>query len=343
MIGLALLALAQSGGYKTTLVFDSPKESFGRPYVVANVLTDQNLVAGFYCESTGHHGETTLSKPFAWHKGKLIWLPLGKGEYGQVAAGNDQVLIGEILLSYDRVPAKWTPDPVAGWRKPKLTLLGKEGRAVAISKTGDIWVATQSGVSAVSKGGKRNYPVKQFDIVGVDGHGRVWGNSYRGIGFGGYRTRQAASRLEGKSIRKVSDLFVLTAINSGGAGAGDRQVYDSSPNSSYPALTGPAILTDGKVVPIPVPDSRFSRAGGINEHGDVIGYFNVGTNRKNPKAGESFHNVGFVYSKGKVHELPAPAIGVIGFSPTVINGNGAIVGSSDVRDGTRLYLMTPSR
>ena len=139
----AVLVGQNPTAYDTTLVLAMPTRGpASRTWIGGVTLTEDDTVAGFTCDSVGVHGETFFAKPFVWSKGKLSDLPLGKAEYGHVLAGNARLLVGDVMIDYKDHPATWSPDPQVGWAKARLTILPDlQGRAVAVTATGAVWVA----------------------------------------------------------------------------------------------------------------------------------------------------------------------------------------------------------
>jgi len=305
---------------------------------MATVLTDTNLVAGYYCDSTGHHGETDLAKPFVIQRGKIVWLPIGKGEYGQVLAGNDKALVGWIQPF--RTPVKWTPDAKLGWSKARLSIVAKgAGRAVAISEKGDILIASDTQVKRVGPSGTKTWPVKQVCPVEIDGRGAVWGYAYTGMMFGGSHTGLSVVQFADRSVKTVRAKFAPVDFNAIGDYCGDQMAMVTSENGMIlsPGFERgyPAVSIGGKVTRIPLADYQFGGARGINDKGQVVGYYYSKVNKTENRG----H--GFVFSGGKTQILPPPAIGVTHLEPSRINNKGVIVGSAEFQESHRLYLYTP--
>ncbi|MEQ1821110.1 MAG: hypothetical protein ABL949_01230 [Fimbriimonadaceae bacterium] len=341
MISSIALVLAQAGSYGSILVYETPKGKAGwdRGYATATVLNENEAVAGYACETVGNHGEAMFAKPFVWQSGTFRWLPLGKAEYGRVFAGNENTLVGEILIDYKTLPAKWTADPKVGWAKPTLTQLGSEGGyAIAISETGTIWIKHAEHITCLGASTTR-IKLEKFDIVGVDAKDRAWGNQYSSLGFASTRNGESAAYLEEGKLNALPYKVKARAVNSKGVLCGVE--VDTAVQSSWgPTERGPVIVADGKIISILLPKNRFSDVRDINDSRQVVGSFNVAESK--PKKGESeFHSVGFIYANGGIKLLSPPASDASDFSPLRINDRGTMVGVSTVQSRYRIYLRRP--
>lgn len=187
MVATVAAAALLAPAYKSVLVA-SQKPSFWRGVIACTVLTNKETVAGYICPSPGNHGETFNSQPYVWSKGKLTRLPLLKnGMYGKVLAGRDDLLVGSVSINYSDFPVQWTPDPVKGWAAAKVTRLSNnQGEGAALSSDGTVWVEKDSVLIAKIQGSKwKNCSYGQFDLKGIDNLGRIFGNKFSKVYFGG--------------------------------------------------------------------------------------------------------------------------------------------------------------
>lgn len=332
-----MLALASGAAYHTTLLYESPKSDYSwrRPYVEATVFTDDELVGGYYCEFTGNHGEKDLAKPFVRSAGKMHWLPLGQGEYGRVLAGNSKILVGVILVDAERIPVKWTPDPLKGWAKAKLFRVGmSEGTAVAIAHDGTILVEAKEKFLAFGPNKSLAFKRQGFEVIGIDSKNRVWGNQRINDWF---PFGQSATFMFGTAYNKVSDTFTLTGVNAKGEACGDGHTIASSERTGE--STGPVAFVGGSIKEIRLPRHNYSSTAAINDHGEVAGYYGLPLARKDPETGDVTRTIGFVWRNGVVEKLDPPDAKMTRFTPQRINRAGSVIVASNHPERVRLYLM----
>lgn len=258
---VALTLIASQPVYTSTLIFSQASDQLS-PYVRADVILDDGTVGGFYCESTGAHGETVLGKPFVCANGKTVWLRLEKGKYGHVYATDGSSMLGDVDIDSRNYPARWTPDPKKGWQAAKMALLSKApGSVVAGSKTG-FWVR-DGEINRLIEGSKeKELRLGPFMLRGVDAKERCFGLRYNGLGLGGMPMQAQPMVFDGKAwtrLPKTGGVPWLQAVNPAGVAIGFDEnravVWDHGIKRTLPSPT----------------ESRASYAWAINEAGDVVG------------------------------------------------------------------------
>ena len=328
---VALLFLAPlPPAYQATLICKVPAKYF-QSYVRCSVLTEQNLVAGFTCTSTGHHGETFMGKPFVWSKGKFVKLPLlPKAEYGHVYGGNDKVILGSVTIDYRPRPVKWGPDPKLGWHKPVVTQLStKEGFAANIGPDGAIWVVNDIAVvGKVSKGVWSDLSFGNFDLKGFDAKGNIYGNKWVAVHFGGKPADTTPGWFSGKTwntmpIKKTGPEYGMDSriesVNASGDAVGNCQ-------NQF------AIWQGGKVTLPLAGKYRWSFASDISSSGVALGYASVPDIQK---------SMAFLWENGKVTNLSNVVPGIELEMGHKVNSRGSVAVSGHVKNEAHLYLLTP--
>lgn len=189
LLSLAL-AKVQAPVYEATLVPGPPDY---RTLSEATVLEDGTVVANWYRWAAPGHGASWFTKPYRWDGKHSRALPLGKAEYGHVNYARGNWLVGDVQTEVGPRPAMWTPDPNLGWDKPILSVLDKDtGWAVWVSKTGKVWIASETAITSWDKGKIERTPVENFDLVAVSEDGKRYGNKYSYQSIGGSRMYQVA-------------------------------------------------------------------------------------------------------------------------------------------------------
>lgn len=307
--------------YDATLVLAMPTRGIGsRTWIGGVTLADEGTVAGNTCDSVGVHGETLFAKPFVWSRGVLHTLPLGKAQYGHVVAGNAKMLVGDVIIDYLDHPATWTPDPEAGWSKARLTVLPElEGRAMAVTDGGTVWVAGSDAVLRWERGKWSSFHFGQFYVEGLDARGRFYGNRFEGYGEGMSPLNTQASVRDGFEwvpLAPKTEISWLSAVNAGGTAVGrvgPRAVLWKG---------GATIYLFGSEVP-------WSEARAINGSGQVVGEF---------RTGDTLH--AYVWRSGRLQDLwTAHPDGLR--EAVAVSDAGTIVAKAEKDDQTRLYLLRP--
>lgn len=319
MIAAVLLFALPRAQYSAQFLASFTGDKYSRQWVSGIQILDTGEIAGFKCDFVGVHGEDFAGKPFVISQGKTIWLPLGKGEYGHVRAAGRNLLAGDVDIDSQNYPAQWTPDPSAGWAKAKLTLLSKEpGYTVAVSPDNTVWMQVGKRLTAAT-GGHHSLEVDRVDVMGIDNMGRIFGNSYKGLGEGMRRVGQQpvvyakgewtplpVGDEEWSVIRDVSSAGLAVGV------CGDRA----------------AVWRDGKLTLLPGSNSA---AVAVNSSGVVVGA---------AYGGASQPSRGVVWDGSTRIELPSvgPEQGEI--SAEAINRVGEIAMIWRGRSQSRLYLVT---
>lgn len=320
--------------YSAEIVFDAPAKDRWYQYATATVLTDRGTVAGFNCEFTGRHGETEFAKPFVREGDKLVWLPLGDGKYGRVFGGDDKALYGEIMVDYRQMPVAWVPDTKLGWALPHLNRIGTQpGSAFSADPDGRVWIrngdgAPDPGLRGIKAGRPINYK-GNFDPVGIDGKGVIWGNMFGGRS-GSFPSYDVVLRFDGKRVYELRDYARLTAVNRIGIAVGETW---SDKGGNYELFT-----TDGyKFTKISLPQNDLCEASDINDRGDIVGFY--GTFKRADSS-----RVPFVIRSGRRMVLDRPDSTLTDFRPLLIGNDGTIIAEGTRKDGgTRLYRLRPTR
>lgn len=299
-----------------------------RSAVSATVLTEENAVAGFYCDAIGPHGDTRSSRPFVWKGGKLSWLPLGKFKFGRVFGGRGSTLVGELRDDDDPVPAKWTADPRLGWAKARLTQLSSEPEyGTAVSSNGDVWVQASKTLTRISGSGRTNYVCPATGFVGLDGQNRIWWNRWDP---GVLSPNPQVVFYEASQLKTPSFKLFGFAVNDRGDLCGTD--LSSGDSSTYEV----SVVLCGKLSKIPLPKNRFSRAMDINDRGEVVGYFNnfgteagildVQSGVARLADGTVMRTEAFLFSKGRLTLLRVLRPDCHEFEPDLINNSGTVIG-----------------
>lgn len=318
---LALVcSLAMVERHKAVEIASFPKaetQAMG-PFASPTVLLDDGTAAGYYCESTGAHGESLFAKPFVVAGCKLTWLPLGGKKYGHVFAGAGDRLVGDVDQDGLGLPAMWKRDPKLGWAKARLSVISQEyGWAAVITPNGTIWM--RSGKTWRTFGGRSSgIASDHFDLFSVDTAGRLYGNRFDSYGLGNSRVGESPGFFAGASwtnLPLAGSVGTLTQANPDGVAIGR-------------VGTRAAFWKNGSLGFLATPSSTDNRANAINSQGEIVGSFYVG---------ERSHAC--VWKQGKVVDLidVAPRVKLV--EALCVNSRGAIVARTD--RGEKLYLLTP--
>lgn len=328
MVALFLASTLLVPQYERDLIV-SAKPAFWRSHVSCTVLSESETVAGFTCDSIGHHGELYAGKPFVWSAGRLHRLPIIKGEeYGHVYAGNNEVLVGSVKRSYRDYPAQWTPDPRLGWSKATLKILsGQEGRATFIGPKGEIYVHKDNSLSGKIVGGKfQTLNFGDFALVGLDSKGRLFGNRHKGVHFGGGPANTKPGVFSNGKwqafdlIEREANTFVdsyLADVNNDGVSAGKTQ-FDA------------AVWKGGKPTLLFGRTRRWSSANDINDLGEIVGDASVE---------EVEDSMPFLWSAGKIRDLTSELPKLKYGEGLRINNRGSIAVKGLIKDAAHLYLL----
>ncbi len=329
MLAALAIIVALPAQYQSALICKVPAQ-YMRSYVQCSVLTDQGTVAGYTCDTVGHHGETFMGKPFVWSKGKLHQLTLGpKAEFGHVFDGNDRLLVGSVDIDHRSHPATWTPDPALGWAKAKLKVLTTlEGEATHVGPDGTIWVQNKNEVIGCFQGGKwQKVSMGPFNLEGFDAQSNLYGNQVGGVHFGGRPADTKPGRYVGntweafKVERADPNVHIdhrLLAVNSSGVAVGNCD------NQAAIWKNGQLSFPLGRT-------KRWSRAYDINDSGMVIGEYAV-------KDVDS--SMPYLWEKGQVQNLSTLVSSISAAEATKINNRGDIAVVGYVKASAHLYLLT---
>ncbi len=323
---IAMLAPA----YDIHVVFEREFDSLSNKGARVTVLTDTNLVAGLLASRFGLHGEPFDSKPFAWEKGRLTWLPLGKFEYGEVHSGTDSILVGTVTIDRKDRAAKWTRDAKNGWagaRLETLSNLPSSGRLV--DSAGNCYIIEATGdalddkvVKRIGPAGERTWRVRSFIPLQVGRDGTIWGYRYGADDGGGGAANQSAARLTDDGVEVVQPMFRVYGFNSLGDHGGEEA-----------GKFGPAVAyVKGERVQIDFPKQIRGCVTALNDHGDLVGEYSTIVE---PGGGA------FLHSKGMITHLPSPDSKTVMFRPSKINARGVIAGTLWREGKTGAYLYVP--
>lgn len=329
MITAAVTLAFVAPPYTSTLIYKFDEDWSGRSRIACTVMTDNLTIAGWACDSLGHHSETFASKPFVWSKGRSHQLPLlPHGRYGKVLDGNDKMLIGSADVNYRHCPVMWTPHPKYGWSRAKVTNLGPaKGQAIVLQSDGTIWIEHELDVVARGKPGHWD-PISfgKFNMKGVDARGNRYGNMYKGIYMGGrpadiqtgFFTDRTWTKLPMGRPENGSFLdSKLAAVNSSGTAVGTTE------NTL-------AIWTKGKLSRPLHGKHRWSFGHAISESGLVLGRASVPDVDK---------EMVFLWANGKQIDLTFTIPGVPLDSPGRFNPRGDMTVSGVFKTERRLYLL----
>lgn len=330
----ALLMALPGGNYNATLILKEDKRTVRKVF-----FAGEDTLAGYVCESYGMHGEDNHGKPFVWSKGKLYRLPLGKSKWGHVLAGNDHLLVGDVVDD-DWVyrPVAWTPDAKSGWAKSHLKIVSsKRGRARIVGSDDEIWVQNdEGGIRRLRDRNWVSFTPGKFDMVGVDDLGRLYGNVYSSRGEGGRLEKTAVALFDpsDSNLKMISGQgFSLSAVSGAGEFVGQK-----APKMTYPLLEGErAVMWQGNTKTYLI-DLRTNKDGwtesdaalAMNARGAAVGYWCHGKTRR-----------GFVWENGAFADLYDAVEEVHISDALAINDLGQIAASADYKDGSSLYLLSP--
>jgi len=316
-----------------------------REYVVPTVLTEDDVVAGYYCPEVGLHANMIDSRPFVWENGKLHWLPLGKYKTGRVFAGRGKTLTGEVRLGDHPASAKWTPDSKLGWGKATLTILDEgPSYGAGVAPNGDVWLVTHTELIHKAASGNKRFRFEGAGLVGIDSQNRPWWNQYVSLIGGNTGGDRMGVRLQnGKVIVPARDIEI-TAVNSWGTACG---TISSTINGQL--MYEPRLIVNDQVRTLGLGPQRSYELTDINDRGDVIGSFNnfglesisvdVATGEARLRNGELAVEAAFLYRKGAITLLPVPFPDLRSFSPLRINDRGTILGRGESFGLSRIVLM----
>ncbi len=156
------LFVALATGYDIQVVLEQDLRGDGRCAVVATVLADSNLVAGYYSSVIGNHGMPIAPTPYVWKDGQLTWLPIGENDDGDVLSGNDDVLVGSVWKRGWRRAVKWTRHESKGWAEAKLEFLSAiYSSAMLVDTKGNIYI------NELPKGEAGDEFIKRIGPLGV--------------------------------------------------------------------------------------------------------------------------------------------------------------------------------
>jgi uncharacterized membrane protein len=289
------------------------------------IVTPKGMVAGYWYLDGGAQNQTTIAKPFVWQGGKLYQLPLQNAQYGHVYGGDDRSVVGDIEISAIRLPASWTPDPVKGWAKAKLQVLSKDsGWAVCKDKNGAIYVDAEDTVRVWSNGKIASTTTPKFDLVGVDGKGRWFGNRYKSVGAGNRHLGLTTVIWDGSLWNRVGPKerkgdATFVGVSTKGDAVGN--IFDSYDWIVMKWTTAGMVTIDQSF------GGGFCSARAMNNIGDVVG---TSRDRKGQHA---------VIWRGTQREDLTNAIKSVNLTEArAVNDKGQIVASSK---DNRLFLLTP--
>jgi probable HAF family extracellular repeat protein len=330
----ALLLTPSEPEYTATRVLNE------RNRLVGNVFfAGEDMLAGSLTEFFGLHGEKNHGKPFVWSQGKVYQLPLGKSKWGHVLAGNEHLLVGDVLLDdWNYKPATWTPDPKLGWAKARLRIFTSgPGRARVLGKEDEKWVQDYEGdIRCLRNGAWQSYSMGKFQMVGIDKLGRIFGNVYRAYGQGERLEKPRAAFFSPQipTLRFLSEEgFILTAVNRGGDAVGfkgEKYMLPVVEGTRAVKWTGESMTFLFDVTKDKNGWTEPSKAQAINESGTVVGSWS-----------ESETTHAFVWKDGMRVSLLDAVIGVKLERAAAINDRGQIAAVAYSDNGSSLYLLSP--